>query len=140
MTAQYYILRFEHTDALHRRGDQLLNASEPLSIGQTSECQARLVNATQWEDAVLAVIVPRKDGEGWNLLEASPYAQHKVRVNGVPMDYVHTLQDGDRIAFSGQQQELLFLVRSDSQYQLHGIVLSSQGMSNIITNAESGRQ
>lgn len=129
MTGKYYILRYEHTDALHKKGDQLLNAKETLSIGQTENCQAQLVNPTQYEDAVYAVITPRTDGTGWNLVKVSPYNEHEVRVNGVPMGCVHTLADGDRIAFGGQQQELLFLVRDDDEYQARGIVMGTQRLS-----------
>ena len=31
----YYTLRYEHADALHRAGDRLYNAADVLHIGQT---------------------------------------------------------------------------------------------------------
>ena len=125
MTKTYYSLRFERNDALHKAGEQLINADATLRIGQTDECEVRLPNATQYEDALLAVI--RKDDEGWCLIRVSPYQEHEVRVNGLPVDYVHRLSDGDRLAFCTMAQELLFTVRSDDHYTSNGVVLVKKG-------------
>jgi hypothetical protein len=135
MTKSYYILRFEHSDALHKSGDRLYNAQEALYIGQTADCQVLLGNETQYEDAVYAVIVPRRDGEGWNIIRNTPYQEQEVRVNGVAIDYVHHLADGDRIAFANQRQELLFTVREDDDYQHAGIVLANRSVSRWLIAA-----
>lgn len=133
MTKNYYILRFEHSDALHKSGDQLYNAEESLYIGQTSDCQVRLLNETQYEDAPLAVIVPCREGEGWNIVRQSPFQEHEVRINGTAIDYVHHLSDGDRIAFAGQRQELLFSIRTDDHYQQAGITMTNRSMPRWLT-------
>ena len=66
MTRTYYVLRFEQTDALHQRGEQLMNADHALRIGQTATCDVRLPNDSQWEDAEWAVI--EKTGEELRIL------------------------------------------------------------------------
>lgn len=125
MTRQYYILRFERDDSLHKSGDQVFNADNALRIGQTSNCDVKLPNLSQFEDAVLAVIEKRPGDQGWKLIRTSPYMEHEVRVNGAPVDYVHFLDDGDRISFEGIKQELTFNIRNDEQYLSDGIVTNA---------------
>ena len=122
MTKRYYSLRFERNDDLHRSGEQVLNADNPLYIGQTASCDVRLDNPSQYEDAKLAVIERRTDGNGWKLVRLSPYKEHEISVNGTPIDYVCYLNDGDRIAFEGQRQEMSFNIREDDLYTTGGVV------------------
>lgn len=122
MSKPYYTLRFERDDALHKAGDQVANADNTLRIGQTESCDIRLVNESQYEDTVIAVIEKRADDKGWKLISVSPYKEHEVRVNGTPINYVHFLSHGDRIAFAGQRQELTFNIREDGMYSSTGIV------------------
>ncbi len=122
MTKRYYSIRFERTDELHRSGEQVLNADNPLYIGQTASCDVRLDNPSQYEDAKLAVIEKRSDGKGWKLVRLSPYKEHEISVNGTPIDYVHFLNDGDHIAFEGQRQEMSFNIREDDLYTTGGII------------------
>ena len=127
---EYYSIRYEITDSLHKAGEQVFNADNVLRIGQTESCDVRLANYSQYEDAVLAIIEKRENGEGWKLIRTSPYKEHEVRVNGTPFDYVHFLSDGDRIAFEGQSQELLFNVRHDDLYAFKGIVMTPKNSGN----------
>ena len=122
MTKRYYSLRFERNDDLHRSGEQVLNADNPLYIGQTASCDVRLDNPSQYEDAKLAVIERRTDGNGWKLVRLSPYKEHEISVNGTPIDYVCYLNDGDRITFEGQHQEMSFNIREDDLYTTGGVV------------------
>lgn len=122
MTKQYYTLRYERNDALHKAGDQVANADNTLHIGQTESCEIRLTNESQYEDAVIAVIKKRVEGQGWKLVRVSPYKEHEVRINGSPVNQIHFLNDGDRIAFEGQRQELVFNIREDGMYNSSGII------------------
>ena len=122
MTKRYYSIRFERNDALHHTGEQLLNADNLLHIGQTQACEVRLNNDSQYEDAELAVIEKRADEKGWKLIRVSPYKEHEVRINGTPVNHVHFLCNGDRIAFEGQRQELLFNIHEDEQYNSNKIL------------------
>ena len=119
---KYYAITFESDDTLHKSGEQLFNADHPLHIGQTASCELKLPNPSQYEDAVYAVIEKRHDHDGWKLIRISPFAEHEVRVNGTPIEYVHILHDGDRITFGGQKQELLFNIREDENYNTSGIL------------------
>lgn len=131
----YYTLRYEHADALHRAGDRLYNAADVLHIGQTDYCEARLVNESPFEDAVLAVVRPQEGGEGWVLVPVSPYKEHEVRVGGTPIDCLHLLRDGDRISFAGSRQELLFNIHHDSEYLAKGITPVKAGISRWTVSA-----
>lgn len=126
MIKKYYSLRFEHDDAHNRKGVKKINADNPLSIGQTESCDIRIDNPCQYEDTVLAVIEKRPDGKGWKIIRTSPFREHEVRVNGTPVNYVHFLSNGDRIAFEGQRQELVFNIREDDQYTSNGIMTVSK--------------
>ena len=128
----YYILRFMHDDALHRRGEKMLNARNELRIGHSQDCDIKLPNATTTEDTALAAIVPTPSPSGgneetlsWRLVRLSPYQQHEIRVNGMPVTHVHRLADGDRIGFEGQRQELQFNIRHDDLYNSQGMVMKS---------------
>ena len=122
MTKKYYSIRFEHNDASYKAGEQVFNADNPLYIGQTKSCDILLTNNSQYEDAALCLIEKRIGGQGWKLIRLSPFKEHEVRVNGTPVNYVHFLQNGDRIAFEGQRQELVFNIREDDLYASSGIV------------------
>ena len=133
MTKRYYSLRFERSDALHHAGERLLNADNLLHIGQTQACEVRLSNDSQYEDAELAVIEKRTDEKGWKLICLSPYKEHEVRINGTPVNHVHFLNDGDRIAFEGQRQELLFNIHEDEQYNTNKIVAVGKDASRMLS-------
>ena len=122
MSNKYYSIRFKSDDAFHKAGDRIFNANNTLYIGQTDACDIRIDNASQYEDVVIAVIEKRPDGKGWKLICTSPYKEHEVRVNGTPINIMHFLSNGDRIAFAGQGQELTFNIREDGMYTSSGIV------------------
>ena len=122
MSEKYYSIRFEHDDAFHKAGDQIVNADNTLHIGQTESCDIRMDNESQYEDAIIAVIEKRPDAKGWKLISISPYKEHEVRINGTPINHVHFLSHGDRISFAAQRQELTFNIREDGEYTSTGIV------------------
>lgn len=123
MSKKYYSIRLEREDAFHKAGDQIVNADNTLYIGQNESCDIRIANESQYEDTIFAVIEKRTDGKGWKLIGLSPYKEHEIRVNGTPIHHVHFLNDGDRISFSGQRQELTFSIREDDKYTTSGIVV-----------------
>lgn len=133
MTKRYYTLRFGCNDSLHKAGEQVINADNTLYIGQTVACDIRLNNDTQFEDAVIAVIEKREADKGWKIIKLSPYMEHEVRINGTPINHVHFLNDGDRIAFEGQRQELAFNTREDELYTSSGIVRMGKRSNRTLT-------
>lgn len=122
MIKKYYTLRYERDDAFHKAGEKVFNDENALYFGQTESCDIRLANDSQYEDAVIAVIEKRTNGNGWKLVRISPFREHEVRVNGTPVNYVHFLCDGDHITFEGQRQDLVFNIREDELYTSSGIV------------------
>ena len=106
----YYALRYEHADALHRRGDCLLNSTEALRIGQTGDCKARIDNPTDADDREFAVVVSNGADGGWRLVRLCFNAA--LMVNGEPVRYVHQLSDGDRISVG--KKTLVYWVKSIS--------------------------
>lgn len=123
MSKKYYTLRYERNDVYHKAGDRIANADNMLYIGQTDSCDIRIGNENQYEDAVFAVIEKRNDGKGWKLITISPYKEHEVRVNGIPVHHVCFLRNGDRISFVGQRQELTFNTHEDGMYMSSGVTL-----------------
>lgn len=121
MSRHYYILRFEHASPPYRSGMSLSNADNLLHIGQSEGCDVRLPNSSQYEDVEWAVIERVTGEDNWKLIRLSPYREHEVRVNGSPIQYVHFLQNGDRIGFEGQRLELIFETKNDDKYLSSGI-------------------
>lgn len=121
---KYYVIK-------DSQGRQYLNRDNVMHIGQTDLCEVRLPNESQYEDAVLAVIVKRDADKGWRLVRMSPFKEHEVRVNGMPVENVHLLNDGDRIAFEGQKNEFVFNIRDDESYTSSGIVMA-QGNNRVV--------
>lgn len=117
---KYYVIK-------DSQGKQYFNRDNVMHIGQTDACEVRLPNESQYEDAVLAVIVKRDADKGWKLIRMSPYKEHEVRVNGMPVENVHLLNEGDRIDFEGQKNEFTFSVRDDDTYNASGIVMAQGG-------------
>ena len=117
---KYYVIK-------DNQGKQYFNRDNVMHIGQTDTCEVRLPNDSQYEDAVFAVIVKRDADKGWKLIRMSPFKEHEVRVNGMLVENVHLLNDGDRIAFEGQKNEFVFNVRDDDTYTASGIVMAQGG-------------
>lgn len=68
-------------------------------IGQSEGCDLRLANSTQYADVIFAKIIPNEAGDGWHLVKLTPY--YSVAINGVDVNRVHYLEDGDVIDFNG---------------------------------------
>lgn len=66
-------------------------------VGQTSGCDLRIPNHTQYEDVVMAKIVPDVEANEWHIVRLTHY--YPILINGIPMHRVHYLKDGDNIEF-----------------------------------------
>lgn len=69
-------------------------------IGQSEGCDVRVANRSPYEDVIFAKIVPDRDGEGWHIVKVTHF--YPVRVNGVEMNRVHYLSDGDNLDFGNE--------------------------------------
>lgn len=113
--ASYYTLKYLLTDTLHKKGEVVVVPTGELRIGQQDDCKVLFHNNTDYEDELYAIIRPtRMERDEWQLIPASEYI--KTSVNGNPIDLVHYLNNGDRITFEGEEQELLFETHRDGKY------------------------
>lgn len=107
-------MRFEVTDTLHSAGERIAASSAVIRIGQQNDCEIQLENRSEYADELFAIVRPCRNGEGWQLIPCSEFVQ--VSVNGVEVELVTYLSDGDRIRFGDERQELLFNIRHDEKY------------------------
>lgn len=72
-------------------------SSQVTVIGQSEGCDVKIVNNTKYADVIFAKIKPNRDGDGWHLIKVTPF--YPIIVNGMEMNRVHFLADGDNIEF-----------------------------------------
>lgn len=94
---QYYMLRFQSADNLHRKGD-IQNVDERnLFVGQTPECGLKIASHPELADCCYAVIVKNEDKPGWRIIRQEKEAD--ITVNGTPLELVRQLNDHDLLKF-----------------------------------------
>lgn len=113
-TKTYFTLRYCHTDNQHKAGERIAASTNEVRIGQQEDCDIKLANNTAFADETFAIVRPRKDSNGWNIIASSEYI--KTIVNGTEVKMIHQLNDGDHITFSESSQELLFNIHTDDGY------------------------
>ena len=113
-SSAYYTLKYEQTDSLHKKGEMVVIPSGELHIGQQDDCKVLFINDTVYENELYAIIRPTRNNGEWQLVPTSEHI--KTSVNGNPVNLVHYLNDGDRITFNSEEQELLFKVHHDDKY------------------------
>ena len=113
-SSAYYTLKYEQTDSLHKKGEVVVIPSGELHIGQQDDCKVLFINDTVYENELYAIIRPTRNNGEWQLVPTSEHI--KTSVNGNPVNLVHYLNDGDRITFNSEEQELLFKVHHDDKY------------------------
>lgn len=112
----YYVIRFCHSDSLHRRGECIAAALDEIRIGQTADCEIRLANEGPYVDECFAVIKPGRETGEWLIVPTSDYV--RTYVNGSEVSLLHYLSGGDRITFDDGRQELVFQIRRDAKYDV----------------------
>lgn len=120
-TRIYYTLRYQRTDALHKKGECVASLADELRIGQSAYCDVCLENSSPYEDESLALIKSGCIESEWLLIPMSETI--KTFVNGVEVSLVHYLKDGDRITFEDETQELLFRVNKDGKFTTDGAIV-----------------
>ena len=113
-TTTYYTLKYCQTDSLHKKGEVIVIPSGDLRIGQQEDCKVRFKNSTDYEDEQYAIIRPTRNEGEWQIVPTSEFVN--TFVNGIPVNLVHYLNDGDRITFDQEDQELLFKVHNDDKF------------------------
>ena len=120
-TRIYYTLRYQRTDAFHKKGECVASLAGELYIGQSVYSDVRLENSSLYEDESLALIKAGHIAGEWMLMPMSETI--KTFVNGVEVSLVHYLKDGDLISFENETQELLFRVNNDGKFTTDGIIM-----------------
>lgn len=87
----------KHYTLRHRTGIFTAAGKRVTVIGQTAGCDLQIPNHSPYEDVVFAKIVPDRDKRGWHIVRVTPF--HPIRINGLEMNRVHYLSDGDNIDF-----------------------------------------
>lgn len=64
-------------------------------IGQNETCDIVLPNETEYEDAIIAKIIPTRNGYGWQIIKLSPF--FKIFINGHLIHRTHYLENKDNI-------------------------------------------
>ena len=88
----------KHYTLTGRNGIYTAGSDRVTVIGQQEGCDIRIANRSQYSDVIFAKIIPDRDGIGWHLVKTPPY-YYPIFVNGIEMNRVHFLQDGDNIEF-----------------------------------------
>lgn len=72
-------------------------SDQVMIIGQVDGCDMKIINHTPYSDEIFAKIKPNANGDGWHLVKVTTH--WPISVNGVEMNRVHYLEDGDVIDF-----------------------------------------
>lgn len=91
----YYAIHFAGNDALHHKGDIQYFNEKVVYVGQTPECDFKIPPHPDYADCCYAVIV-KEEGERY-IIRQEPDAD--IRVNGVALQWIERLNDGDHITF-----------------------------------------
>ncbi|MDE5813396.1 MAG: hypothetical protein K2H72_03835, partial [Muribaculaceae bacterium] len=86
-----------HYTLTGKQGIYTAGSNRVTLIGQQEGCDIKIINPTQYEDVIFAKIIPNRGDDGWHLVKVTPY--YPILVNGIEMNRVHFLQDGDNIEF-----------------------------------------
>lgn len=87
----------KHYTLTGRHGVFSAGSNRVTVIGQSDGCDVKIINHTKYEDVIFAKIKPTRNGDGWYLVKVSPY--FPIIVNGIEMNRVHFLADGDNLEF-----------------------------------------
>lgn len=87
----------KHYTITGRKGIYIAGTDRTAIIGQTDGCDMKVINHTPYADEIFAKIVPNREGDGWHLVKVTRH--WPISVNGVEINRVHYLNDGDVLDF-----------------------------------------
>lgn len=87
----------KHYTITTRKGIYSAATDQTMIIGQIDGCDLKIINHTQYADEIFAKIVPNRESDGWHLVKITRH--WPISVNGVDINRVHYLSDGDVIDF-----------------------------------------
>lgn len=86
-----------HYTITNRKGIFSAGTDRTTTIGQADGCDIKIVNHTRYADEIFARIVPNREKDGWHLVKVTKH--WPILINGVEMNRVHYLADGDVLDF-----------------------------------------
>lgn len=115
MSQHYYSLRLKGNFANKSTGDLIKNASTPLTIGESADCDIQFDSDGKYAPEYFATILPNDDGKSWRIIKRSPHVDVNIVGHG-GWEYVCNLTDGDIITFGNHQNELRFHTHYDENF------------------------
>ena len=110
----YISFRFKGGNVFHQNGNCIKLAERIVNIGETADCDVRY-EANGFRPEYYASIIKNEDGKTWRIVKRSQYIDINIEGKG-EIGYVHQLEDGDIIQFSGQPMALCFHSHFDDRY------------------------
>ncbi len=105
MMSKFCKIRFRCNDGLHSKGDIQYLQQDSLYVGQTPACELKIPSHPDYEDTCYAVITRKRDMDEWHIIRQERDAM--IRVNGIPLDWVHKLNSHDRLSFDHTDVEFI---------------------------------
>ena len=116
MSTHYYSLRLKGNYANKKNGDLIKNASTPLTIGETADCDIQFDSSdNKYIPEYYATIAPNADGKSWRIIKRSPHIDVNIVGHG-GFAYVCNLNDGDIITFGNHHNEVIFHTHNDDNF------------------------
>lgn len=87
----------KHFTISNPKGIFVAGTDRIMKIGQIDGCDLKIINHTQYADEMFAKIIPNRENDGWHLIKVTRH--WPILINGVEMNRVYYLADGDVIDF-----------------------------------------
>ncbi|MBR0181869.1 MAG: hypothetical protein IJQ05_01155 [Bacteroidaceae bacterium] len=134
----YFSFRFKGGNAFHQNGSRIKSVERIVNIGETADCDVRY-DSNGFRPEYYASIIKNEDGNTWRIVKRSQYIDINIEGKG-EIGYVHQLEDGDIIQFSGQHMSLCFhshfdnkYSRSERNYLWHWTLAGALGLIVVVT-------
>ena len=92
-------------------GTVIRGASDAAYIGQGSQCEIRLTNSGEYEDATYAVLLLNSDSKTWRLVRIDDTAD--IRINGEQLHLVHYMNEKDVVSIIETGEEFRFFTETE---------------------------
>lgn len=92
-------------------GTVVRGSSDTAYIGQGNQCEIRLGNDGEYEDATFAVMVRNADSQTWRLVRIDDDAD--IRINGDQLHLVHYLNEKDIVCIAETGDEFRFFTETE---------------------------
>lgn len=109
---RYYSITVKRASGNLYTGERFCNAHTPLSIGQQPSANIKIPCNEDVMPQCFCLIVEKGSGKEWQLIRKSDF--YPVKVNGVDVDFICNLNDGDSISVT--DADFSFKIHNDDNY------------------------